>query len=438
MSRLLLKKRAPRRDSLRLVAIAGLTVLALVLWWARSRSDASLAPSETAAAAPAQPGIPQVPVAPPVTPILPAQLAQATTRPDGTMTIRQGQADLPLTLDTKLQQDIQALLDHSHVPYGAVVLMDPKTGAILAMVEHREPGDPSGAIGGLGQPDMPAASVFKVVTSAALLDAGQTPETRACFHGGKHGIDQSHVAPSPADHQCQTLTEALAHSTNAAFARLAIDHLHAGDLATMAHKLGWGGALPGDVTMQPSVFDEGKTDLDRARCAPGFAGSTLSPLHGAWLAATVANHGVAMQPQLIRADALGHARAPHSMGQLIAPNVADGVAAMMAQTVAVGTARHAFSARPKSLQGMAIAGKTGSLSNNDANNYRHFSWFVGFAPADNPQVAVAAIAVNGLKWRVKGPQLARDALALHFGAAQTAPARLQAPRTGLDVRTAAR
>ncbi len=438
MSRPLLQKRPPRRDSWLLAVIASLSVLALVLWWVRGGSGADLAASRTIAAAPAQAKVPQPPVAPPVTPILPAQLAQATTRPDGTMTIRQGQADLPLTLDAKLQKDVQALLDRSHVPYGAVVLMDPKTGAILAMVEHREPGDPSGAIGGLGQPDMPAASVFKVVTSAALLDAGQTPETLACFHGGRHGIDASHLKPSPADHQCQTLTEALAHSTNAAFARLAIDHLHTGDLATMAHKLGWGGVLPGDVATQPSRFDEGKTDLDRARCAPGFAGSSLSPLHGAWLAATVANHGVAMQPQLIRADAFGHARTPHSMGQLIAPAVADGVAAMMAQTVAIGTGRHAFAARPKSLQGMAIAGKTGSLSNNDPTTYRHFSWFVGFAPADNPQVAVAAIAVNGLKWRVKGPQLARDALALHFGSAQAAPTELRAPGVGLDVRTAGR
>jgi peptidoglycan glycosyltransferase len=413
-----------------LAIVAGLAVLALLLWWLRGRGEAAAAPAAHAVApGPAQAKVPQpLPPAPPV-PITAAQLAQATTHPDGSMTLRQGQTDVPLTLDGKLQQDIQGLLDRSHVPYGAVVLMDPRTGAILAMVEHREPGDPVGAIGGLGQPDMPAASVFKVVTSAALLTAGQTPETKACFHGGKHGIDASHLKASASDTQCQTLTEALAHSTNAAFARLALDHLHAGDLAAMAHKLGWGSAQAGDVAMQPSTVDEGTTPLDFARTAPGFAGSTLSPLHGAMLAATVANHGLAMQPRLVQN------RAPQPIGQVITPEVADGLAAMMTQTVAVGTGRHAFSVRPKSLQGMAIAGKTGSLSNNDPVTWRHFSWFVGFAPADHPQVAVAAIAVNGLKWRVKGPQLARDALALRFDTERSGP---QTGHGTLDVRTAAR
>jgi peptidoglycan glycosyltransferase len=181
--------------------------------------------------------------------------------------------------------------------------------------------------------------------------------------------------------------------------------------------------------MQPSTVDEGTTPLDFARTAPGFAGSTLSPLHGAMLAATVANHGLAMQPRLVQN------RAPQPIGQVITPEVADGLAAMMTQTVAVGTGRHAFSVRPKSLQGMAIAGKTGSLSNNDPVTWRHFSWFVGFAPADHPQVAVAAIAVNGLKWRVKGPQLARDALALRFDTERSGP---QTGHGTLDVRTAAR
>lgn len=433
MSRLLQPQRAPRRDSLTLAIIAGLSLLALVLWWLRGRHDVAVLPQAHAAApGPAQPAVPQpLPVAP-APPIQPSQLAQAKTLPDGTVTLHQGQADVTLTLDGKLQAEVQALLDRSHVPYGAVVLMDPKTGAILAMAEHREASDPVGAIGGLARPDMPAASVFKVVTSAALLTAGQTPESRACFHGGKHGIDASHVKVSPADTQCQTLTEALAHSTNAAFARLALDHLRAGDLAAMARKFGWGGALPGDVAMQASAIDEGTTPLDFARTAPGFAGSTLSPLHGAMLAATVANHGLAMQPRLVQ----GHD--PQAIGQVIAPQVADDLAAMMAQTVAVGTGRHAFAARPKSLQGMAIAGKTGSLSNNDPTTWRHFSWFVGFAPADHPQVAVAAIAVNGLKWRVKGPQLARDALALRFDQDQHAAPSLDAGRPRLDVRTAAR
>jgi membrane peptidoglycan carboxypeptidase len=350
-------------------------MIALGLWWLRGRGDAPAGSAAIVAAAnqPAQlaPQLPAPP--PPVRQIAPADVAKATASANGKLVLRQGEVDVPLTLDAKLQKDVQALLDQTRVPYGAIVLMDPKTGAILAMAEHREAGDPVAAIGGLGQPDMPAASVFKVVTAAALLQAGQTPDTRVCFHGGKHGIDASHVHASPADRQCQTLTEALAHSSNAAFARLALDHLKPGDMRAMAEKLGWGTPLLGDLALVASSIDEGKTELDRARCAPGFAGSTLSPLHGAFLAATVANRGLAMRPHLLQ----GQNRAPEPMGQLLSPEVADGLAAMMTQTVAVGTGRHAFSVRPRSLRGMAIAGKTGSLSNNDPQNYRHFSFCSG-------------------------------------------------------------
>jgi len=64
------------------------------------------------------------------------------------------------------------------------------------------------------------------------------------------------------------------------------------------------------------------------------------------------------------------------------------------------------------LPGIAVAGKTGTLSDNEAN--RHYTWFVGFAPADQPEIAVAALVVNNPTWHIKAPLLARNMLRAYF------------------------
>jgi cell division protein FtsI/penicillin-binding protein 2 len=86
------------------------------------------------------------------------------------------------------------------------------------------------------------------------------------------------------------------------------------------------------------------------------------------------------------------------------------VGRMMLRTVRDGTSREAFRdprGRPY-LEGIEVAGKTGSLS--ATNPYRAYSWWVGFAPADQPQIALAALVVNSELWRIKSSFVARDAL----------------------------
>ena len=81
-----------------------------------------------------------------------------------------------------------------------------------------------------------------------------------------------------------------------------------------------------------------------------------------------------------------------------------------------GTARKVFGRdrwnRRSPLNDVAVAGKTGSLS--DREPFRDYSWFVGFAPADNPQIAVSAVVVNERLWRIKAPFVAREALLAYF------------------------
>jgi penicillin-binding protein A len=87
---------------------------------------------------------------------------------------------------------------------------------------------------------------------------------------------------------------------------------------------------------------------------------------------------------------------------------------MMVETVANGSAYKSFhdASGRAFLPGIEVAGKTGTLTRHKEN--RHYTWFIGFAPVDKPEVAVAALVVNTPTWHIKGPELARDVLRSYF------------------------
>ena len=105
---------------------------------------------------------------------------------------------------------------------------------------------------------------------------------------------------------------------------------------------------------------------------------------------------------------------PRVIRRAIKPETASELTTMMVQTTLAGSAHKAFfdrKGRPF-LPNIMVAGKTGTLTRHKEN--RHYTWFVGFAPAKDPEVAVAALAVNTPVWRIKGPDLARDVLRAYF------------------------
>jgi penicillin-binding protein A len=95
---------------------------------------------------------------------------------------------------------------------------------------------------------------------------------------------------------------------------------------------------------------------------------------------------------------------------VIGRSTAAALASMMTHTVTEGTAHSAFfdaKGRPY-LPGISVAGKTGSLSSEQP--YRAYTWWVGFAPEHDPEIAIAALIVNTPKWRIKASYAAREAL----------------------------
>jgi len=268
----------------------------------------------------------------------------------------------------------------------------------------------------------PAASVFKVVTGSALIErANLNADSRQCYHGGRSRISRDELREDPAkDKWCATLGEAMGRSLNVVFGRLAQKHLTPDDITRAGGAFGFGSAVPFVVPNEAPTIDIPQEPIEFARASAGFWHTTLSPLAAVGIAQTIAHDGLSLQPRIVQ-KLLDKGQVtweeedkPKVLRRAIQVNTAKELAKMMSHTVTDGSARPAFhdgKGRPY-LPGIAVAGKTGTLTKSDSERY--YTWFVGFAPADQPEVAVATLVVNTPTWLIKAPDLARDALRAYF------------------------
>lgn len=320
-----------------------------------------------------------------------------------------GKGPVRLVLDAHLQREAERLLAGSRAHEGAIVMADVRTGRILAWASLGGRDMVSSAIA-------PSASLFKTVTAAALLESGRVrPATRQCFHGGERAITEDDLDDDRSrDDRCTTFGEALGHSYNLVFARLALKHLRPEALHSMANELGIGSEVPTDVDVPAGEVSVPDDRLGLARAAAGFWNARLSPLGALYMMLTVANHG-----ERIRLTLLDEGTAPerHSRGRAMRPSNADALARMLAVTVRRGTSARAFRGNDDELapdDGLwrRVAGKTGTLIGGRPR--RMYSWFAGFAPTGRPEVAIAVLLANDEHWWKKANVVARDALRVYF------------------------
>ena len=323
-----------------------------------------------------------------------------------------------LTLSTDLQRATQRILREFALPEAAVVLFDLSEGKILVWASHVERGPLRDLC---VESTAPAASVFKIVTAAALVEtAGVPADVRQCYSGGESRITSTDLVDDPRrDRWCATLGEAMGRSINTVFARLAVKNLTAPTLTSMAQAFGFGESQPFDVPVGVSDVRIPEDRLGLGRTAAGFWNTTLSPLEGAMIAGTVANRGEMLRPVLVESvtDASGtlyEAPKRSVLRRTIRPETAAALTAMMETTTSNGTSHRAF----RDLEGRAflpnisVAGKTGSLMR--AETQQFYTWFVGFAPSRTPEVAISVLAVNTPTWRAKANVVARDVLRAYF------------------------
>ncbi len=349
-----------------------------------------------------------------------------------------------LTLDPVLQQSALTIFRNREVPYGAAVMVDLRDNSVLTLAGHSSMDPEVDPLEVVATAWAPAASTFKLVTATGLLQAQKaTPGTRVCFNGGLHGINDAQLRDDRSrDKQCSTLSSAVAHSHNLVIGKLALRHLEQDDLVSIATTLKFESDIPFEFPVERSPVHVPKDPVDRAKVAAGFWNADMSPLHGALLASIFARGGTYQPPHII-----AQVRAPDGIDltpetpaptRVIDKKVAQQVAEMMLATTMEGTARGSF----RDGQGnpyipeAKVAGKTGSLTGR-REPYLNYNWFIGFAPADQPEVAFAVLLANEPKWRIKAHYVGRRLIQLYLQRREeiTRARRTRLTDTGVEVPT---
>ena len=311
-----------------------------------------------------------------------------------------------LTLDPTLQAAAERILARARPHEGAIVLSDVRTGKILAWASR-------GAHDAVVTPMAPSASVFKVVTAAALLESRKvSPATRQCYSGGEHGIEREDLHDDRSrDDRCTSLGDALGHSVNLVFARMALRHLQPEDLRGAAERLGIGAEIPIDIRVPRSQIRIPDDELGFGRAAAGFWNGKMSALSALFLMHTIANKGERV-PLSILADDPDPPE--HEAGRAMRNATANTLVRMLEVTTRSGTSAKVFHDEDgrKVFPGMHVAGKTGTLIGGKPT--RMFSWFAGFAPSRHPRVAISVMLANDVKWWTKGNIVAREMLEAYF------------------------
>ncbi len=330
-------------------------------------------------------------------------------------------ASVELTIDPAAQQ---AAYDALGDQRGAVVAIEPKTGRVLALVS-KPSYDPNSLathdttlaretyaelLNADGNPlsnrairgnTYPPGSTFKIVTAAAAIESGQytaesvVPAPDEFPYPGStttmKNFGGSRCSPSGE----MTLADALRISCNTAFANLAVT-LGEDTMRDQAEDFGFDQSLkiPMDVTPSqfPAAGTEGAEPAGIARSGIGQGEVKVTPLQMAMVAAAIANDGVQMAPytvETIRNPDLDvvQQNEPRRLRTSVSPSTAEQLTQMMLGVVENGSGSSA------QIPGVQVAGKTGTAET--GGEAAPHAWFTAFAPADDPQVAVAVIVENG-------------------------------------------
>lgn len=324
-----------------------------------------------------------------------------------------------LTIHTRLQELARTALGDQR---GAIVAIDPNNGEVRAMwsnpsfdptglasherKEQRDawndldPSSPQSPLLDLATSrGYPPGSTFKVITAAAALESGRYTRDTQFEDPDRIELPQTDLTLTNFTNRACTgtgnidLFHALEISCDTTFAKIGLeipDEIH-----EMAENFGFNERIPFDVSTQtanyPRIGDDSKPA--RAFAAIGQQDVVATPLQMALVAAGVANDGEVPRPRLVqeiiddRSSGIVERFSPEVMSEAMSPQVADTVTEMMVAAVESGTGTAA------QIPGVAVAGKTGTAQTVEGQSPH--TWFICFAPADDPQLAVAVIVEHG-------------------------------------------
>ncbi|HZO66695.1 MAG: peptidoglycan D,D-transpeptidase FtsI family protein [Kribbellaceae bacterium] len=325
---------------------------------------------------------------------------------------RQQGASVALTLNPRAQKAAADGLNDKNF-HGAVVALDPKTGAVLASVSApsydpnllashdlkkvneswkqltTDPDQPM--LNRAVRETYPPGSTFKLVTLAAALSSGKYNKDTPVDSPARMDLPQTsadlvnHDGRNCGGSNKATLLVALRNSCNTSFGRLGLD-LGADALREQSEKFGFGERHLPELGGVASQFPEDPNEPQLAQSAIGQFDVRATPLQMAMVAAGIANGGEVMKPYVVASVRTADLKTieqtkPEALHQAVTPEVADQITQMMVDVVDNGTGE------PARMQDVQVAGKTGTAQT--SADRPPYAWFVAFAPADDPKVAVA-------------------------------------------------
>ena len=329
---------------------------------------------------------------------LSGELAHATSRLSESVVVPGTEpVEVEYTLDPELTDQVYSILRRGRVSLGLAVVLDARTGDVLAYAgtdEKRLPAERA----------YPAASLVKIVTAAAALEHGLG--SRSCrFVGSPYRLTPSRLVPPRRGTEI-TLERALATSNNQCCAQLAAGPLGAQTMLETIARFGLTES-PAPAHEAGQAGDPGDDRYQLGKLGCGLDGLQITALHAAQLGAVLANGTLPQARWIARVtDSEGRELAlppRRPARRVLDPSVARRLREMMVETTVRGTARSAFRRHARGMLGVVpVAAKTGSLTGKYPPG--HYAWFVAAAPADHPRIAVAVLVVQGRHWSTSGAQ----------------------------------
>ena len=312
--------------------------------------------------------------------------------------------DLTLTIDHKLQKKAQSLMKRYT---GALVAMNPKTGEILAMVSMPDFNPTEEALATnwselnssntspfLTRATMglyPPGSTYKVITSSLIIENNMENEIVSDNEGKIHLGDKFISNAGGSVYGDTDLEKGFIKSSNVYFADMGSkldDTLH----KDIAKRFMLGSKLNIDFPYSRSKFETGNMGaLDCAIASIGQGKTLMTPLHLAMVCSTIANGGYMQKPYIVSKVSKGtHTTSKtvqSTLSQPITRDLAKSIKDMMLKTVESGTGVYA------QIPGIKVCGKTGTAENEKTieDESKTHATFIGFAPYDNPQIAVSVV-----------------------------------------------
>lgn len=304
---------------------------------------------------------------------------------------------LYLTLNHQLQVKAEALLTGKR---GSIVALDPATGEILAMVSkpdfnpNRLVEDWDDLVNDEGSPLLnrglsglyPPGSTYKTVITAGILESGDVDPQYDCV--GSITIDGYTLSDyDKSGHGPLDLRKSLVVSCNTNFARMGVE-LGDEKIMEISRRFLLDGDLRGDFPITKSLFPyKGNMEpTELAAVSIGQGKLLVTPLHMALVAGVFANGGVMKEPRVLKEietpEGRGSEAEESEAIDIVEASIANQVKDMMVAAVNEGTGKNAR------IKGVSVAGKTGTAENDSGASH---AWFIGFAPADKPKIAIAVV-----------------------------------------------